>query len=459
MVKIFCILVFGALIFAAESTIEQVDTTKSVVIEESIPAAEAAKESSTEVTAADLSPEKAFTPINRDTTKRAPDILPIMKSVRAHFSSGSFNSSLEAVNLALKLDDLDYEAIKYKGMIFLMLANLDSAETYLNLASTAEGKDSELDFYKGLLYGARKKYRKAQEMFDRHSEYTIIDPYRERMRKYAAFSTPKAASEWAAEKAGDEFTPSPTPNTAVWLPTIFQNGSNDLKPIVRAIDGLLEPSLAAKDSISFIEHSYVRALIKKLQGRDNEVASKCGAPLIMGAKLSFINGRYKLEGRKGECISETSTDSLNSCITLFLGCITATKASTINATTADIEELGRALILKDSEDYAASVKMLKALTQRSPKFTIAQDYLSEVTELLDVAEGRALPMADKPLREPEPPIRKIGLFSFSSSSKASKRALNAAVSDQRSPFLDATNSGSGGIPRRIIKTRIPVPEP
>ena len=88
-----------------------------------------------------------------------PSMVPIMKTVKEYFNREEYLAADKSVDGALAINDVDYEAVKYKGMIALKLDNLEDAKKYLKSALTADNpNDPELIFYCGALFFKLKNY-------------------------------------------------------------------------------------------------------------------------------------------------------------------------------------------------------------------------------------------------------------------------------------------------------------
>jgi tetratricopeptide (TPR) repeat protein len=74
----------------------------------------------------------------------------------------------EMLNGLQKLDSLQYDRLfvyKNLGLVYLMLNRLDSAKSYLDKAFTEDFRDASVNYYLGLWYFNKKKYKIAETKF------------------------------------------------------------------------------------------------------------------------------------------------------------------------------------------------------------------------------------------------------------------------------------------------------
>lgn len=312
MTRFLPLIVLGLTLWAVYATAQTEQVTEQVpVAAEEQPAVSPAADSTAKQTAGQPEPT-SVAPASVKTTQEA-DISPLIKTVKLNFKEGRFEAADQAVDLALKLRPDDYVAVKLKAMIALKLGKMDIAEQNFNLALTVDTSDAELDFYLGGFYGKKGDFISAENRFLKYARYNMIEPYRERLRKYSEYVKPKADRARARlllQQEASLTAAQPATGTVAVVSFANTGAHKELDPLQKGLAEMMITDLSQVGRFKVIERVQMQALVDemalgqtglleesnsdrlgKLLAAEKVIsgsfASEDGKNLSLGASLSF----------------------------------------------------------------------------------------------------------------------------------------------------------------------------
>jgi hypothetical protein len=123
---------------ATESVTEQKSVTADETSVPPPPVKDSAKATAPAASVPPASPAPSAAPAPADNS--APDIKPLLQTVKANFDKGNFDAADKAVEMALNISPNDFDAVKYQALIDFKLGKYEEAGQYFKLALTAGNK-------------------------------------------------------------------------------------------------------------------------------------------------------------------------------------------------------------------------------------------------------------------------------------------------------------------------------